>query len=120
MRAGRAHHGLVAVFEVNQRKTPMSQRYAVSQVLSLAIGAAMCHDVAHRFKDALVGILRICETAYPTHTIAPFRFATCFATIVFIRVNFFAAHLRMLAENGCHSVYAQCLSRRGITADAPP
>ena len=80
MIAGRAHHGLVAALEVDEREPPVPERDAVVYVLPLAVRAAMRHDVAHGLQDGQVGLDSPGEPADSAH--GWFSFSRSSATMI--------------------------------------
>ena len=64
-----AHHGLVAVGKVDERKTAMAQGDAAFgvDVLAFAVGPAMGHDVAHGFQCGQACIISLRESADTAH-----------------------------------------------------
>ena len=54
--ASRAHHGLVAALEVDERQAAVPERDAVVEVLPLAVGPAVRHDVAHGLQRGQIGL----------------------------------------------------------------
>ena len=64
-----AHHGLVAVGKVDERKTAMAQGDAAFgvDVLTFAVGPAMGHDVAHGFQGGQACIISLRKSADTAH-----------------------------------------------------
>ena len=71
--ACRANHGLVAVRQVDEREAAVPERDAAFRVeiLALAVGPAMGHDVAHGLERGGVSAGRLGESADSAHAKAP-------------------------------------------------